>query len=159
MKIDFILNGEKVMVEAPAASRLLDVLREAFGLMGPKEACGEGECGACSVLLNGELVPSCIMALGSVKGREVLTIEGFAKTRRFKVLSESFAEAGAVQCGYCTPGMILAAEALLCRTPEPTEDDIRRAISGNLCRCTGYHLIVEAVKLAAKHGAKAWSGK
>ena len=157
MRTEFILNNKTVTAEAPAASRLLDVLREEFGLMGPKEACGEGECGACSVLLDGQLAPSCIIALGSVQGREVLTVEGFAQSLRFRVLADCFAKAGAVQCGYCTPGMILAAEALLSENPRPKEADIRRAISGNLCRCTGYHLIIEAVKLATTDSRNAWS--
>lgn len=155
-KICFILNSKTVEVEASPVKRLLDVLREDFKLTGVKEGCSEGECGACAVLIDGDLVNSCLMPLGMVEGREVMTIEGFSGTQRFSVLKECFEEAGAVQCGYCTPGMIMASEALLRKNPSPTEDEIREGISGNLCRCTGYNAIVRAVKLASKRGAHLW---
>lgn len=156
MKISFVLNGEPVSLEADPSRRLIDVLRDDLGLTGTKEGCGEGECGACSVLLDGKLAPSCIIALGAVEGCQVLTIEGMRQTKSFEVLAQSFAQAGAVQCGYCTPGMILAAEALLRQNPQPGEDDIRRALSGNLCRCTGYDLIVKGIGLAAQNGQGEW---
>ncbi|XEQ94642.1 Nicotinate dehydrogenase small FeS subunit [Sporomusa carbonis] len=136
--------------------RLIDVLREDCGLTGVKEGCGEGECGACSVLVNGKLVNSCITAAGAVAGAEITTIEGLRTTPGYQVLSAAFAAAGAVQCGYCTPGMIMAATALLRNNPSPAETEIREAISGNLCRCTGYSMIVEAITLAAKEGEGLW---
>ena len=151
MKIDFILNGKKVSLQTDPLRRLIDVLREDFGLVGVKEGCGEGECGACSVLLDGRLALACIMAVGVAQDREVTTIEGFAETEAFDNLAAAFAEAGAVQCGYCTPGMILAAESLLKSAPDPDEEQIRTALSGNLCRCTGYNLIVQAVTTAARN--------
>lgn len=154
--IDFELNGEKVTVACEPTERLLDVLRNELNLTGPKEGCGEGECGACSVLVNGKLMNSCITAVGSVKGSSVVTIEGFRETKRYQVLEETFAKAGAVQCGFCTPGMIMASEALLSKNPHPTLADIRESISGNLCRCTGYNMIVDAVMMAAEQGEGLW---
>ncbi len=154
--IDFELNGKKVTADCGATDRLLDVLRGGFSLSGPKEGCGEGECGACSVILDGKLINSCIAAMGNVRGKAVLTIEGLRETPRFAVLDACFAEAGAVQCGFCTPGMMLAAEALLSKNPKPSEADVRVAISGNLCRCTGYNMIVEAILAASERGAGLW---
>lgn len=154
--IEFVLNNQKVCIETNPLRRLLDVLREDLGLIGPKEGCGEGECGACSVLVGGRLVNSCLTAVGSMEGAEILTIEGYRETERFKVMEKAFAEAGAVQCGYCTPGMLMAAEALLSRNPKPVEMEIREAISGNLCRCTGYSMIVEAIQTASKRGDGLW---
>jgi carbon-monoxide dehydrogenase small subunit len=154
--LEFWLNGQKVRVTVEPLRRLLDVLRDDLGLKGPKEGCGEGECGACAVLLDGKLVNSCLVAMGMVEGREVLTIEGFRETDRFKLLEAAFSEAGAVQCGFCTPGMLLAAEALLRRNPNPSAAEIREGISGNLCRCTGYALIVEAIQNAAQRGEGLW---
>jgi carbon-monoxide dehydrogenase small subunit len=148
--IDFVLNGRPVSVDCDPSARLLDVLRNEFLLTGVKEGCGEGECGACSVLLNGRLANSCLVAIGSVKGQGVVTIEGFRDTDRYELLERAFADAGAVQCGFCTPGMVMAAEALLSHNPHPTEADIREAISGNLCRCTGYNMIVEAIRRASE---------
>lgn len=150
MRVGFVLNGSAVDVDADPMRRLIDVLREDFGLVGVKEGCGEGECGACSILLDGRLALSCIVAVGAVHGREVTTIEGFEKTDEFRRLAGAFIEAGAVQCGYCTPGMILAAHSLLASHPDPDESQVREALSGNLCRCTGYNLIVEAVMRAAR---------
>jgi carbon-monoxide dehydrogenase small subunit len=154
--IEFNLNGEKVSTNSEPTKRLLDVLRNEFDLIGPKEGCGEGECGACSVLVDGELTTSCITALGGIKGKSILTIEGFSKTKQYEVLQKCFSDAGAVQCGFCTPGMILASQALLSKKPKPTYEDIREAISGNLCRCTGYNMIVEAVMMASKEGEGLW---
>ncbi|TCL73155.1 carbon-monoxide dehydrogenase small subunit [Hydrogenispora ethanolica] len=155
-RIEFVLNGRNVAVETDPLRRLLDVLREDLGYTGTKEGCGEGECGACSVLVDGRLVNSCLAAVGTLAGREVMTIEGFRETERFKVLERAFGEAGAVQCGFCTPGMLLAGEALLRRNPQPSETEIRTALSGNLCRCTGYGMIVAAIQDAAQRGEGLW---
>ena len=153
--IKFVLNGKPVEVEIDPSARLLDILRDEFKMTGVKEGCGEGECGACSVLLDGRLANSCLIAVGSIQGADVVTIEGFRDTKRYAVLEEAFARAGAVQCGYCTPGMVMAAEALLSRSAQPTEAEIREAISGNLCRCTGYNMIVQAIQ-AASEEADLW---
>lgn len=155
-KYRFILNSKPVEIDENPLKRLLDVLRENFSLTGPKEGCGEGECGACSVLIDGELVNSCLYPIGMIDGKEVLTIEGFAGTERYNVLKECYEEAGAVQCGFCTPGMIMASEALLRKNPHPTEEDIRQGLSGNLCRCTGYNSIIKAVKSASERGNGLW---
>jgi len=154
--VKFILNGKEVESKSDPLTRLLDVFRKEFGLTGPKEGCGEGECGACSCLIEGNLSNSCLVALGSVAGKSVVTLEGFRDTDQYKLLEKTFAEAGAVQCGFCTPGMIMAAQALLSKNPKPTEDDIRSAISGNLCRCTGYNMIIDAVEMAAEEGNGLW---
>jgi carbon-monoxide dehydrogenase small subunit len=135
---------------------LLDVLREDLQLTGTRRGCGEGECGACAILLDDRLVNSCLMPVGAVHDRRVTTIEGFRHTPQYTRLAAAFTEAGAVQCGFCTPGMILAAAALLRRDPRPAEEDIRTALSGNLCRCTGLNMIVEAVQLAAGDGGGSW---
>jgi carbon-monoxide dehydrogenase small subunit len=154
--IEFTLNGKEVRVDCAPSERLLDIIRDHFNLTGTKEGCGEGECGACSVLLNGRLANSCLVAAGSLQGADVLTIEGFRDTDRYKLLERAFACAGAVQCGFCTPGMVMAAEALLSRNPDPTEEEVREAISGNLCRCTGYNMIVDAILTASKEGNGLW---
>lgn len=154
--ITFKLNGRTVHTDSEPAERLLDILRKEFELKGPKEGCREGECGACSVLVDGLLMNSCITPLANVRNKEVMTIEGFRDSERYKLLEKTFAEAGAVQCGFCTPGMIMAAEALLRKIPHPTVDDIRESISGNLCRCTGYNMIIDAVKMASKQGDGLW---
>lgn len=154
--VEFELNGETVSVDCNASDRLLDILRNQFNLTGPKEGCGEGECGACAVIADGRLVNSCLLAMGSLDGAKVMTIEGFRNTKRYEVLERTFAEAGAVQCGFCTPGMVMAGEALLSHNPKPTEEEIREAISGNLCRCTGYNMIVKAIQMAADEGAGLW---
>jgi len=154
--IEFILNDKTVAIETDPLRRLLDVLREDFGLTGAKDGCGEGECGACAVLLDGQLINSCLTPAGMVAGRRVLTIEGYRETPRYRVLAEAFAAEGAVQCGICTPGMIMAAEALLAHNPNPSEAEIREGLSGNLCRCTGYNMIVHAVARAAEKGRGLW---
>ena len=156
MRISFTLNGSPVELDAEPLRRLVDVLRDDLGLTGTKEGCGEGECGACSVIVNGRLVNSCIMPAISAAGCFITTIEGFSSTNRFGLLKECFAEAGAVQCGFCTPGMMLAAEALLSRNPHPDEGQIKEAISGNLCRCTGYSMIVDAIMAASRLGEGLW---
>jgi carbon-monoxide dehydrogenase small subunit len=155
--VSFNLNGLAVRLQTDPLRRLLDVLRDDFGLTGTKEGCGQGECGACAVLLDGQLANSCLVPVAAAEGRRVVTIEGYRETPRFQVLSECFSQAGAVQCGFCTPGMLLAAEALLAGNPAPTEEEIRRGLSGNLCRCTGYTAIVTAVAAAAKEGTGLWS--
>lgn len=154
--IEFTLNGEKTVYEGSATARLLDVLREDYRSTGVKCGCKEGECGACSVLLDGKLVNSCMVAMGRVAGSEIVTIEGYKKTDRFKALDAAYASVSAVQCGFCIPGMILASESILSKNPNPTEDEIREGISGNLCRCTGYNAIVKAIQIAAKEGAGKW---
>ncbi|MFJ7365709.1 (2Fe-2S)-binding protein [Peribacillus frigoritolerans] len=150
--IKFTLNGRTVETDAPATARLLDLLRDEFELIGTKEGCGEGECGACSVFVNNLLQNSCLIPIGSIAGADIRTIEGIIETEQFKILDESYSIAGGVQCGYCIPGMIMASAALLSENPHPSEAEIREGISGNLCRCTGYNMIVEAINLAAKKG-------
>ena len=137
-------------MDVPGGKRLLDVLREDLHLTGVKEGCGEGECGACTVLMDGEAVHSCMVLAGQLTGHSVTTIEGLEEDGRLGVLHSAFVEQGAVQCGYCTPGMIMSAAGLLNRTPDPTEEEIRVALSGNICRCSGYVQIVAAVKAAAE---------
>lgn len=154
--IRFKLNFEDIEIAINPLKRLLDVLREDMGFTGVKEGCGEGECGACSVIIDGKLINSCMVPIGTVEGKEVLTIEGLQQTERYNVLKDSFEEAGAVQCGFCTPGMIMASEALLSKNPHPSEDEIREGLSGNLCRCTGYNMIIDAIKLAEKRGDGLW---
>lgn len=149
MKVRFTVNGRAASVEADAEMRLLDALREELHLTGTKEGCGEGECGACTVLLDGRPVNSCLVLAVQVEGCDVLTIEGVADGPRLHPIQQALVEAGAVQCGFCTPGFILSTYALLRDHPTPSEDEILTALEGNLCRCTGYAKIVEAVKLAA----------
>lgn len=148
--IRFVLNGERIEIETDPSRTLLDVLRNDFGLTGTKSGCGEGDCGVCTVLLDGKAVNSCLTLIGKVEGREVTTIEGLAKNGKLHPLQEAFVEYGAIQCGFCSPGMILSAKALLDENPSPSEDEIREAIAGNLCRCTGYTKIVEAIEAAAR---------
>ncbi|MDC7222812.1 MAG: (2Fe-2S)-binding protein [Spirochaetales bacterium] len=154
--VTFILNDKEVTVDLPLTTPLLQVLRNEFNLMGSKEGCGEGECGACSVLIDGKLHTSCIYPLGNTEGKSVMTIEGFKLTDQFKCLDDAYGRCGAVQCGFCTPGMILASQALLTAHPQPTEEQIKEALSGNLCRCTGYNMIFEAVQWAAEKGRGLW---
>ena len=150
MRISFTLNGEPVAVDTDPLARLLDVLRVDLEAVGAKEGCGEGECGACAVLADGRVVNSCITPAAAVEGSEVVTIEGFRETDRYAVIEKALGEAGAVQCGFCTPGIVMAAEAILAGNPAPTPEEIRHGLSGNLCRCTGYNAIVEAVALASE---------
>ncbi len=152
----FWLNGKELCYDGSAGDRLLDVLRDKYDLKSVKCGCKEGECGACAVLIDGVLMNACCVAMGAVEGHEVLTVEGYRETERFKVLSKAFADLSAVQCGFCIPGMVLAAEALLRVKPHPTEEEVRRALSGNICRCTGYNAIVNAVLNAAKEGDGLW---
>jgi aerobic carbon-monoxide dehydrogenase small subunit len=154
--IKFTLNGRTVETDAPATARLLDLLREEFELIGTKEGCGEGECGACSVFVNNLLQNSCLIPIGSIAGADIQTIEGIMDTEQFKILDESYSNAGGVQCGYCIPGMVMASAALLSKNPHPSAAEIREGISGNLCRCTGYNMIVDAINQAAKKGDGLW---
>lgn len=154
--IKFILNEQEVTSNSGANERLLDVLRNEFRITGVKCGCKEGECGACSIILDGMLVNSCMVAMGSIEGSSVITIEGYRETERFAVLDKAYASVSAVQCGFCIPGMILASECILDKNPNPTEAEIREGISGNLCRCTGYNAIVKAISIAAKEGTGLW---
>ncbi|MCR4433408.1 MAG: (2Fe-2S)-binding protein [Caldiserica bacterium] len=149
MKIDITLriNGRSCTLSVPAKTTLLEALRDHLGLVGAKEGCGKGECGACTVLVDGKAVNSCLMLAAQAEGKEILTIEGLSQGGPTP-LQRAFVEEGAVQCGYCTPGMIMSCEALLRENPNPSEEEIKEAISGNLCRCTGYIKILRAVKKA-----------
>ena len=151
-KIKFTLNHQPVEVELDPSTRVLDVLREHFHLTGVKEGCGEGACGACSVLVNGVCFNSCLTPLANVANKDVLTIDEFNKTKEYRIIADAYAELGASQCGFCTPGMIMNTYALLKKNPHPTELEVREALSGNLCRCTGYNAIVRAVLEVASKG-------
>jgi carbon-monoxide dehydrogenase small subunit len=150
VQLEFVLNGRPVRLETAPDQRVVDLLRGELGLTGTKEACGAGECGACTIVVDGVTRLACLMLAAQLQGREVLTIEGMAAEGRLHPLQESFVEHGAVQCGFCTPGMVLAARDLLQRNPRPEREEIRRGLSGNLCRCTGYQKIVDAVAAAAR---------
>jgi carbon-monoxide dehydrogenase small subunit len=148
------VNGDERVVEgAWVGESLLYVLRERLGLPGAKNACEQGECGSCTVYLDGEPVCACLVAAGQAIGREVTTVEGLAAGQALHPVQEAFVEAGAVQCGFCTPGLVVAAHDLLARVPEPSDPEIREALAGNLCRCTGYEKILDAVRLAARRQA------
>jgi carbon-monoxide dehydrogenase small subunit len=153
MDLHFNVNGKTTSVRTYPMERLLDVLRNQLGLTGTKEGCGEGECGSCSVLMNGELVNSCLVPILQARGADIVTIEGLARGDKLHALQQAFLECGGAQCGICTPGMILAAWHLLQKQPQPTFNDIRDGLSGNLCRCTGYAQILEAVAQAARSGS------
>ena len=144
------LNGESVEISVEPSAMLVDVLRDRLNLTGTKEACGKGECGACTVLLDGLAVSSCITPAMKAMNKEVITIEGLGKPGKLHPIQEAFIEHGAIQCGFCTPGMVLSAKALLDKNPNPTEEEVRVGLSGNLCRCTGYVKIVESVLAAAE---------
>lgn len=146
IEISFVLNGKAHQLETDSDRRVVDLLREDLGLTGTKEACGSGECGACTILVDGESRLSCLMRVGQLDERTVTTIEGLADEGGLHPLQQAFVEAGAVQCGFCTPGMILGAIDLLRRHPRPGREEIREGLSGNLCRCTGYQKIVDAVE-------------
>ena len=150
MKIAFTLNGDETKIDAPSDRRVIDLLREDLNLTGTKEGCGSGECGACTILVDGESRLSCLMLAAQLEGRRVTTIEGIASGGRLHPLQEAFVQSGAVQCGFCVPGMILAAVDLLERNPDPTRIEIREGLSGNLCRCTGYQKMVDAVEGATE---------
>ena len=149
MRIEVTINGERQDADVWAGESLLYALRERFGLPGSKNACEQGECGSCSVFLDGELVCACLVLAAQADGHDVATVEGLGADGDLHPVQDAFVEAGAVQCGFCTPGLVVATAALLARTPDPTDDEIREALSGNLCRCTGYQKIFDAVRLAA----------
>ena len=148
--VELKVNGEVRRVDAFPMARLLDVLREQLQLTGTKEGCGEGECGACTVIINGQIVNSCLVPVAQVDGAEITTIEGVAVRDQLHAVQQAFIDHGGAQCGICTPGMVLAAADLLKRNPEPTENDIRNGLAGNLCRCTGYMKIFESVVHACR---------
>lgn len=148
--VNFTVNRKRYKVETKPNQTLLYLLRDELGLTGTKDGCSEGECGACTVLLNGEPVNSCLVLAGQVEGREVLTIEGLGQDYQYHPVQRAFVEEAAVQCGFCTPGLIMSSVALLGHTPTPSAEEIQTALSGNLCRCTGYTKIVQAVERAAK---------
>lgn len=146
IKIHFTLNGKETVLTTAANRRLLDILREDFGLTGTKEGCSIGECGACTVLVDNKAVNSCLIPAGQVNGSDIITVEGLAKNGTLHPLQENFLKHGAVQCGFCTPGMLMSAYALLIEKPHPSEEEIKEAIAGNLCRCTGYKQIIKAIQ-------------
>ena len=154
MKISFILNNEKHTQEVREDMRLLDFLRDEMGLTGTKEGCGEGECGACTVIIDGKAVNSCLVLVPEIDGSEVITIEGLSRSGELDPIQQTFIDVGAVQCGFCTPGMIMSAKALLDRNSAPSDEEIMEAIEGNLCRCTGYYKIIQAIRKAAESLAK-----
>jgi aerobic carbon-monoxide dehydrogenase small subunit len=148
-KIQFSLNGKSITREVPSHRLLLDLLRDEIGLTGTKEGCGTGDCGACTVIMNGKPVNSCLVLSGELDGVDVTTIEGLKIGPELHAIQKAFIQDGGAQCGYCTPGMLMMSKALLDENPDPSEEDIRFALSGNLCRCTGYAKIIQAVQDAA----------
>ena len=150
IKLNFILNGEYVEIYADPSKRLLDLLRDECDCKSVKEGCSEGECGTCTVIRNGEAVTSCCVLSGQIQGDEIITTEGLRKDEKLDDLQKAFIESGAVQCGFCTPGMLMSAKALIMKNPNPSKEEMRRAISGNLCRCTGYSKIIEAIDMTIK---------
>jgi carbon-monoxide dehydrogenase small subunit len=153
VELAFVVNGESVRLRVAPQATLLQVLREDLELTGTKYGCGEGECGACSVLLDGKIVSSCLVLALECQGAEVLTIEGLGANGQLHPIQQAFVDHGAIQCGFCTPGMIMATYALLQANPAPTEAEVRRGLEGNLCRCTGYRKIIDAVLSLAPGGA------
>lgn len=149
--VNFRLNGQPVTVRCPPAYTLLEVLREQLHVTGPKEDCAKGECGACTVIMNGRPVCSCLVLISQAEGADVVTSEGLGEVGKLNPVQQAFLEEGAVQCGHCIPGLIVSATALLMRNPKPTVDEIKTALSGNLCRCTGYTKIIAAVQRAARN--------
>lgn len=155
--ISLFVNGKEQNVEIDENMRLLDLLREKLGLLGVKEGCSEGECGACSIIMDGEVVNSCLVMAFQAEGSHIITIEGLEENGELHPIQQAFIDVGAVQCGYCTPGMIMSVKALLDKNPNPSRDEIREGISGNLCRCTGYNKIIDATERALiyiKEGAR-----
>lgn len=152
MKLTFWVNEKPIELDTEPDRRLLDLLREDLGLTGTKEGCGEGECGACTVILDGEAAHACMVLAIQLEGCHITTIEGLEENGELSALQKIFAEESAIQCGFCTPGMILSAKALLMHRPHPTDEEIRRALAGNLCRCSGYQQILRAVRRAAEEG-------
>ena len=150
MKVEFVLNGSRIVIDIDPDRRVVDILRDDFQLTGTKEGCGSGECGSCTILVDGESRLSCLMLAAQLEGKTITTIEGLAPDGKMHTLQEAFIEYGAVQCGFCTPGMVMAVVDLLSKNPSPDRQEIREGISGNLCRCTGYQKIVDAVEVAAK---------
>jgi carbon-monoxide dehydrogenase small subunit len=150
MKISVTINGERREADVWPGESLLNSLRDDFGLPGSKNACEQGECGSCSVLLDGTLVCACLVLAAQADGHDVLTVEGFVENGQLHRVQQAFVDAGAVQCGFCTPGLVVATADLLAHNPDPNDDEIREALSGNLCRCTGYAKIFDAVRLAAR---------
>ncbi len=146
MQIEFKVNGKSCSLDICPTMRLIDLLRDELGLTGTKEGCGEGECGACTVIIDGEAVNSCLVLAPQVRGKEIITVEGLAGDGELDSLQQKFIEHSAVECGFCTPGMLMSAKALLMKNPHPSEEEIRQALAGNLCRCSGYSKIIEAVK-------------
>ena len=159
LTIELTINNKKRKVETTTSTRLLDLIRDDLHLTGTKEGCGKGECGACTVIMNGELVASCLILAPQADGAVITTIEGVGDDKCMDPVQEAFIETGAVQCGFCTPGMILSAKKLLEENPHPTEEEIKRGISGNLCRCTGYQKIFDAIRLAVDRLSSKDSGR
>ncbi len=150
MKVSFLLNGKEIRIETSPDRRVVDILREDLHLTGTKEGCGTGECGACTILVDDESRLSCLMLAIQLEGRKITTIEGLAERKALHPVQQAFVEIGAVQCGFCTPGMVLAAVDLLQKNPDPSRLEIRKGMSGNLCRCTGYQKIIDAVEVASR---------
>lgn len=157
MSISFKVNNKQITTDLNPLTRLIDFIRDELKLTGTKEGCGEGECGACAVFFDGKVVNSCLIPLALCEGKNIVTIEGYTETERGKVVAKAFLDEGAVQCGFCIPGMVMSSEVILNKTKgNPTEEQVRRGLSGNLCRCTGYDHIVNAVLRAAKEGKNLW---
>ncbi|GAB4115202.1 MAG: (2Fe-2S)-binding protein [Candidatus Caldatribacteriota bacterium] len=150
IKVTLTVNGKKITLEVGSQERLVDTLRDRLKLTGTKEGCSIGECGACTVILNGKAVPSCLILTGQIDQGEVLTVEGLEVEGRLDPLQQAFLDYHAVQCGFCTPGMLMSARALLLKNPHPTREEIKTALEGNLCRCTGYEQIIEAIESVSK---------
>ena len=148
--VTFTINGKKVILEVDSHERLIDTLRDRLKLTGTKEGCGIGECGACTIILNGEAVSSCLILTGQVEGSEILTVEGMEINGKLDPLQQAFIDYHAIQCGFCTPGMLMSAKALLLKKSNPTREEIKTALEGNLCRCTGYKQIIEAIESIKK---------
>lgn len=150
MKINFVLNGKKYQMDVDPKQRLIDFLRGEMGLTGTKEGCGEGECGSCTVLMDRKAVHACLVLVAQIRDKEIMTVEGLSQNGELSKLQQSFIEHGAIQCGYCTPGMLMSATALLYENPHPSIEEIKIALAGNICRCSGYSAIIAAVKDAAE---------